>query len=177
VTGIDRQRVLAELEPEWLDGLEGAGLEEGRGLLRAVVDDWAQEADSTPDPDAVLRIQREELDARGQGRDADGRLAVLRSRVLERRLDRLDAEAFALGKAVLSGSVGDDEARERGRALLERGEGLAAELDRLGSAEGSPERRKLGEATMDALYAVERKAMSARLARESGGDAPPSILP
>jgi len=163
MSGIDRDRVRAELESEWLDGLAGEELEEGRKLVAEVVDQWAEEADSTPDPDAVLKIQRVGLAARGKGLD------VLRMRVVERRVDRLNADAFALGKAVLGGSVGDDEARSRGRECLDRAEALSADLDRLGVAADAPSRRALHEATMDALYAVERKGMSARLSREDPG--------
>ena len=92
--------------------------------------------------------------------------------MVERRIDRLDAQAFALGKDVLAGSIDDEDARCRGREYLDRAEALAGELDRLGAPPGDPARRALGDAVMDALYAVERKAMSPRLAREGGGPAP-----
>jgi hypothetical protein len=136
------------------------------------VDDWWREASSTPDPDAVLAIQRRELEQRAPGGGPAERLEALRRRAVERRIDHLDTAAFALGKDVLAGSVGDEEARSRGREYLDRAEALAGELDRLGTPAGDPARRELGEAVMDALYAVERKAMSPRLAREGGADAP-----
>jgi hypothetical protein len=180
-TGIDRERVIAELSPEWLAGLEGSELEEGRRLLSAIADDWAREADPTPDPAAVHRFQREDLEALGRGHDAAGRLDVLRARVLGRRVDRLSVGTFGLGKAILSGSVDDDEGRRRGEAFLREAEGVAAELKQLS---GSPAidaiQRDLGEAVMEALFAVERKAMSPRLAREAGGasqDGPPQVIP
>jgi hypothetical protein len=136
------------------------------------VDDWWREASSTPDPAAVLAIQRRELEERAPGGGPAERLQALRRRVVERRIDHLDTAAFALGKDVLAGSVGDEEARSRGRECLDRAEALAGELDRLGAPAGDPARRALGDAVLDALYAVERKAMSPRLARESGGGAP-----
>ncbi len=135
---IDRQQVIDELATEWLDGLDGAELEEGRRLLGEVVDDWAREADSTPDPGAVLAIQRDELAARGRGQDAAGRLHVLRSRVVERRVDRLSAATYALGKAILDGSADDEAARTQGKAYLHEAEELAGELDALGVAPGDP---------------------------------------
>ena len=131
-----------------------------------------REASSTPDPERVLAIQREELEARAPGGAPAERLDALRRRVVERRVDRLDTAALALGREVLAGSVDDDEARSRGRQLLEQAESLAGELDRLGIAAGEPVRRELGDAVLDALFAVERKAMSPRLAREGGGPAP-----
>jgi hypothetical protein len=166
-TGIDKGRVISELSPEWLAGLEGAELEEGRRLLGEIVHDWAREADPTPDPAAVHRFQREDLEALGRGRDAAGRLDVLRTGALGRRVDRLSVSTYALGRAILNGSVQDGNARGQGEALLREAEAIAAELNRLPRApETDPIRRDLGEAVMEALFAVEREAMSARLARD-----------
>lgn len=166
------ESLIEELSPTWLDGLEGDELEEGRRLLAEVVDDWWREASSTPDPAAVLAIQKRELEERAPGGGPGERLQALRRRAVERRIDHLDTAAYALGKKVLAGSVGDEEARARGRECLDRAEELAGELDRLGAPADDPARRELGEAVMDALYAVERKAMSPRLAREGDGGAP-----
>jgi hypothetical protein len=185
-TGIDKERVIAELSPEWLAGLEGEQLAEGRRLLAEIVDDWAREADPTPDPAAVHRFQREDLEELGRGRDAHGRLEALRTRALGRRVDRLSVGTFGLGKAILSGSVDEDEGRRRGEAFLRDAEALAAELKRLpGSPAVDAIQRDLGEAVMEALYAVEHKAMSPRLAREAetlgradqAGPGPPHVLP
>lgn len=181
-TGIDKERVIAELSPEWLAGLEGDELEEGRRLLGAIADDWAREADPTPDPAAVHRFQRKDLEALGRGRDAAGRLEALRARVLGRRVDRLSVGTFALGKAILSGSVDDEEGRRRGQAFLRETEGIAAELKQLSPSPAVDAiQRDLGEAVMEALFAVERKAMSPRLAREAevpeAGAGPPQVLP
>jgi hypothetical protein len=167
-TGIHKQEVIAELSPEWLAGLEGAELEEGRRLLSEIVDDWAREADPTPDPAAVHRFQRGDLEALGQGRDAAGRLDVLRTRALGRRVDRLSVGTYALGRAILNGRVQDEGARGQGEALLREAEAIAAELKRLPrSPETESIQRDLSEAVMEALFAVERKAMSARLARDA----------
>ncbi|MGZ8647814.1 MAG: hypothetical protein ACXW08_04160 [Solirubrobacteraceae bacterium] len=167
-TGIDKETVIAELSPEWLAGLEGAEVEEGRRLLAEIVDDWAREADATSDPAAVHRFQRQDLEALGEGRDAAGRLEALRLRVLGRRVDRLSVGTFALGKAILSGSIDGEEARSRGEAFLRQTEAVAAELKRLDRSPAlEAMQRDLGEAVMEALFAVERKATSPRLAREA----------
>ena len=180
-TGIDKERVIAELSPEWLAGLEGSELEEGRRLLAGIVDDWAREADATSDPAAVHRFQREDFDALGEGRDAADRLEALRLRALGRRVDRLSVGTFALGKAILSGAIDREEARSRGEAFLRQAEGLAAELKRLDRSPAVEAiQRDLSEAMMEALFAVERKATSARLARAEGGapqGGPPHVLP
>jgi hypothetical protein len=173
---IDTRGVFDELAPEWLAGLEGAELEEGRALLAEVVDDWAREADPTPDPGAVLAIQRAELQSAGVGRDAAGRLAALRARALTRRVDHLSVETFALGRAILDGSATDPDAREHGRRLLDEAERLGAALR--DAPELQPARRVLSDAVMEALYAVERKAMSPRLARTAGTPGgPPDLRP
>jgi hypothetical protein len=165
---ISPQGVVEALAPEWLAGLDGAALEEGRELLAEVVEDWVREADSTPDPHAVLTIQRQELETAGAGRDAAGRLAALRARVLTRRVERLSAATFALGRAIIDGSATDPDAREYGRRLLDEAERLGTALN--DAPELRPARRMLSDAVMEALYAVERQAMSPRLARAT--DAP-----
>jgi hypothetical protein len=164
MSALDQQSLLAELEAEFPDP-------EARPLLEWLVADWAREADPTPNPEAVLRFQREDLEARTAGREP---LDALRAHVLARRVDRLNARTFALGKEILAGDVADDDARARGEALKEEADGLAGELPP--GAESEAARRALGEAAMEALYAVERKAMSARLARESGdASGPPQV--
>jgi hypothetical protein len=185
-TGLDKERVIAELSPEWLAGLEGEQLAEGRRLLVEIADDWAREADPTPDPAAVHRFQRQDLEALGRGRDAQGRLEALRTRALGRRVDRLSVGTFSLGKAILAGTVDQDEARRRGEAFLRDAEALAPEVKQLSSSPATDAiQRDLSEAVMEALYAVERRAMSARLAREGeasggageAGSGPPQVLP
>jgi hypothetical protein len=177
MAGIDTERVLGELRAEWLDGLEGAQRDEAERLLAEVVDDWAREADPTPDPEAVLRFQRDDLETHGRGRDAAGRLDTLRTHVLTRRAEHLGTETFRLGRAILTGEAKDPDARERGRELLRRAEALAGELRGLqASPEADAAKRELSDATMEALYAVERKAMSPRLAREAPGEpGPPDV--
>lgn len=172
---VDWNEVRAGQETRWLDGLDGAQLEEGRELVREVVDDWQREAQTTANPAAVLEIQQADLEEMaGAGTDA---LHLLRTRVLQRRVDRLGSATLALGQGILDGSVEDERGREEGRRLLGQAEALAGELDDLGpSPRAEAIRRELGDAVMEALYAVERKAMSARLARSAGADGPPPVF-
>jgi hypothetical protein len=164
---LDRQELLGELEAEF-----GTG---ARGELERLVDDWAREAGHSANPDAVLRFQREDLVARTAGLDGQAKLDALRAHVLARRADDLSARTFALGKAILAGH--DDDGRARGEALRAEADELAAELSRLPpSPELDPIRRTLGDAAMEALFAIERKAMSPRLAREQAAPGgPPDI--
>jgi hypothetical protein len=167
MSGIDRQALLGELEAEY--GTEA------HDQLQWLVDDWAREADPTPNPEAVLRFQREDLEAHTAGHDQDAKLDALRTHVLARRVDRLSARTFALGKEILSGN--DADGRARGKELQQEADALADELSRLRpSPDHDPIRRALGDAMMEALFAIERKAMSPRLAREQGGPGgPPDV--
>jgi hypothetical protein len=170
MSALDQRALLSELESEFPEP-------EAHGDLEWLVADWAREADQTPNPAAVLRFQREDLEARTAGRDGSGRLEALRAHVLARRVDHLGARTFALGKGILAGDVADGDARARGEALREEADTFAEELRELPE---TPElervRRALGDAVMEALFAIERKAMSPRLARESGDQAgPPQV--
>jgi hypothetical protein len=165
--GIDKAGVAAELAPEWIGGLAGPQRAEGERLLAELVSGWADEADSTPDPAAVLRFQRRDLEAAGAGKDPLERLEALRLAVLRRKVDQLGAATFALGVAILDGAVSAEEGRRRGRALLNEAEALGPLVKELPpTSEAMPVRRELGDAVMEALFAVEGKAMSARLDRE-----------
>ncbi len=169
MTALDQAAVLRGLESD----LGGALTPEDRARLEWLVADWAREADGTPDPAAVHRFQREDLGARLAGRQGTARLDAFRAHVLARRVDRLGARTFALGRAILDGSVGDDEARTQGEALRREADGLAAPLRELPPDPAlEPTRRALADAAVEALFAIERGAMSPRLAREQGGGAP-----
>jgi hypothetical protein len=165
MTAVDWDHVAEKLEQQ-LEGLDGSDLQAGRRAAADVLADWQREADSQDDPAAVHRFQREDLTAQLTGQDAAGRLEVLRRRAIGRKVDRLNVRALALGRRVLDGEDGEAE----GRALLTAAEELAPEVAALaGSPEKAAIKRDLDEAVMDALYAVERKAMSHRLAREEAG--------
>ena len=168
MSGLDQAEVLARLESDL-----GAPTAADRARLEWLVADWAREADGAPDPAAVHRFQCEDLDARLAGREAAARIDAFRAHVLARRVDRLGARTFALGRSILDGSMGDEEARSQGESLRREADELAAELGELTPDPSlEPTRRALSEAAMEALFAVERQAMSPRLAREQGGGAP-----
>lgn len=168
MTGIDTQSMLAEFDEAQRD--------EAQRLLDWLAADWEREAARSSNPDAVRSFQREDLGARLRGSRGDARLEGLRAHVLARRIDRLGGRTFTLGKAVLAGTVADDEARVRGEELRQEVDALGAELRALEpSPELEPLRRELSDAAMEALYAIERKAMSPRLARESGQDDGPPL--
>ena len=169
MTELDQAAVLRGLESD----LGGELTTEDRARLEWLVADWAREADGTPNPAAVQRFQREDLDVRLAGRDGASRLDAFRAHVLARKVDRLGARTFALGRAILDGSVSDDAGRSQGEALRRYADGLAAELGELPADPAlEPTRRALSEAAMEALFAIERRAMSARLAREQAGGPP-----
>jgi hypothetical protein len=173
---VDQGALVSDLTSTWLADLGQADRERALPLARKLVADWAQEADPMPDPAAVVRFQREALEATA-AQTGGGRLRALELELLRRRADRLSATALQLGLQVVDGNVADDDAGRRGRALLDQCEQLASELAGFDSnAATDAVRRSLEEATLDALYAVERKAMSPRLARArpaAGG--PPDI--
>ena len=98
---LDQTAIVSELARAWLDGLAGAEEAEGRQLLVELVGDWAREADPQPNPQAVLRFQREDLEGLRAGKGPPQRLQALRGVVLGRQVDRVSADAFALGKAVV----------------------------------------------------------------------------
>jgi hypothetical protein len=148
--------------------MDAAQRAEGERLLAELVASWAEEADSTPEPLAVLRFQKSDLEAAGAGRDPVERLDALRLMILRRRVERLGAATYALGIAILEGEMTGDEAGTRGRELLSEAEALGQRVKALPQTpEVVPVRRELGDAVMEALFAVEGKAMSARLDRAS----------
>jgi len=181
---IDQAALVDDLTSTWLAGLQGADGAKARQLAGELVADWAREADSMPDPAAVVRYQREDLEAMATNNGGDW-LRALDLELLQRRVNQLSATTFKLAQAALERKIGADASARQGRALLEQCEQYAADLDRLGSDEATTAiRRVLNEAMLDALYAVERKAMSHRLARygpQAGTDpvegGPPRILP
>lgn len=159
-----RGDVMAGLEDKWLAGLSASDAARGHDLARALVADWEREADGKPEAKAILEILRSDFDAAAAGRTPEGRLELLQATLIERQINRLSVESFALGKAVIDGTVELDEAKRQGETLLASIEALNPEVRSLTDADTQRRlRRDLGEAMMDALYAVERKAMSMRL--------------
>jgi len=164
---LDRDALVAELT---------AGLDDAEPLARELVDDWAREADSQPDPAAVLRFQREDLASATA--EAGDRLRGLELSVLRRRVARVSAQAFALAQKVDDGDPPGDAA-DTARALIRQCEEIAAELEQLGPGSlADAMRRDVGESMLDARYVLEGGATSLRLAhaRPSAGG-PPDLIP
>lgn len=185
------QKLVSELAPTVLAGLEGDDRARGDELLAELCRDWVREAGSSGKADDVLAILRDDLARATGGLGPRERLAVLEAEVLDRRLRVLSRQSLALGKEVVDRAVDDATARERGKALLEKAEALSPEIDAIAATDRRPAlRRQLEEIVLEALYAVERKAMSARLDRyardQQGADSaqqgadqpgPPKITP
>ncbi len=164
--GINQEKVFDELSSEWLSEFRGPESVEASELLRAIIADWASAANVSDDPEAINVIQRATLEPAVRERAPAGRLAVLRAKVLERRIQKLGTRTLALGKAIVDGQIDSDEARSTGEKLLAEAEELGPMIGAVDDQElMRPLRRELGEAFLEALFAVERKAMSLRLNR------------
>ncbi len=177
--GIDQARIVSDLEARWLAGLNGAARTEGRRILDQLVADWAREASSHSEPAEVTEVQQKDLQqVLGQADPAE-RLTVLRGELMKRQVRRLRARTFELGTAILEGRAERAEAKQAGEPLLKEAEGLAEGLKALpDTAERQRLQRELGEALMEALFAVEGGAMSPRLSRQSSErSGPPGIRP
>ena len=156
-----------DLEPRVLAGLSGDELARGRALLGSLLPYWEAEARAGGDQaEQVLAILRGDLERDAGPLAPRERLGLLEAEVLDRELRALSNESFALGKQIVDGAVGDDEAKRRGRALLGRVEALSPKVDAIAiEARRVPLRRQVEDTLLEALYAVERKAMSPRLSR------------
>lgn len=165
-SALDPDKLLSELSPLWLAGLSAADAEVGKKLLRDMVTDWVREAGADREPQDVLDILKRDLEARREGKAPAQRLETLHEVVAERSINQLSAETFALGKRLVDHAIDAAEGRTRGEPLLARARALAAVTQGLHNPEVEKRlHRALTEAMMDALYAVEGKAMSLRLNR------------
>jgi hypothetical protein len=163
---INQQAVAADLEGAWLTGLEGAELAEGKQLIADLVVDWAREADSDPDPESVLAVQRTDLGQAARCKSAQERLNVLRVEVLQRKINRLSVASWALGTGVVDHKIAAEAARAEGQKLIAQADALVPRVAAIADADAVKRlRRDLNEVRMEALYAVEGKAMSIRLNR------------
>ena len=111
-------------------------------------------------------VQRKDLEEAGQGKTPAEHLDLLRSEVVKRRINQLSVKSYALGVALIDGKTEAAAARTEGEALLKQADALAPDLKAIHDL-GAQKRlqRDLNEARMEALYAVEQKAMSLRLNR------------
>lgn len=173
-TRIDEQTVTAELARAVLVELNAHERAEAAPLVHELVADWAREANSASDPQSVLAIQRADLDEALRDKHGSDRLTVLRVATLERAIRRLSVKSFALGTAVVDKRTTPDTARAEGQALMAETDALLPRLQAIGDADAAKRlRRDLNEVRMEALFAVERKAMSLRLNRYQQEHGPP----
>jgi hypothetical protein len=162
---LDRDALVAELT---------AGLDGAEPAARELVDDWAREADSQPDPAAVLRFQREDLAAATA--EAGDTARGLELATLRRRVDRVSAESLTLARRVQGGDPPGDAANTA-RAFVRQCEELAAALERFGPGTlADALRREVGESMLDARYVLDGGATSLRLAH-TRGEGPPDVTP
>lgn len=183
--GQDKTRVLHDkLAPTLLAGMNPAQRKRADGLLAELLEQWAWEAGANELSASVYDILERELVAASHGKNEDERFDLLWAEVVDRRLRVVSVATYALGQRVIDHAVSDEEARRRGHELLAQVEVLAAEVRSV----TDPTRRRLLERTaqdamLEALYAVERKAMSLRLERyradRAGGafEKPPELRP
>jgi len=164
--GIDQGALRTELATSWLAGLEATEHARGTTAVAELVSDWAREANATTSrPEAVANILRDDARRALAQTPLARRVITLERMLLMRRADYLAGRTYALGVALVDGTITPDVGRVRGRELL-ADEALGARVkDVERTPETEPLHRTLGDAVMEALFAVEGKAMSARLAR------------
>ena len=161
------QELQTDVAARVLADLRGDDLERGRALLGRLLPHWLEEARSSDGMETqVLTLLRDDLARDLQPLAPRDRLVALEADVLDRELRTLSNETFALGKQVIDGGLADADARARGQALLSRAEALSPKVDAITlEAKRLPLRRQLEDALLEALYAVQRQAMSHRLNR------------
>jgi hypothetical protein len=172
---ISRQELLDDVVAAATAGMAAGEATTMRGLLDELVGDWYREAGTDEDAPAVLELLRGELASALAGKGAAERLDVVRAGVLDRRIRRLGVQTFELGKQVVDGRGDREQARARGRALMDEIEAVAKEVRALAD-EAARARlgRDLQEASMEALYVIEGEAMSHRLSHYAS-DAGPRV--
>ena len=160
----NQNTTVEELSREWLAGLPEAEAQEGRRLVGALVADWTREAAS--DPMAIGAVQKQEWEKTGQGKSPSERINLLRAEVAKRLINRLSVQSYALGSQLIDGTIDPAAARTQGESLLKAVDEISSEIKAIDDA-GAQRRlqRDLNEVRMEALYAIEHKAMSLRLNR------------
>jgi hypothetical protein len=176
-TTTDRQALLEQVTASATAGMSDPDAARMRALLDELVRDWYREAGTDDDAQAVLDLLRRELDGELAGKAAAARTDTVYAAVLDRRIRRLGVQTLDLGKRIIDGSVERDDARARGEALMKEIEAVAAEVRTLADADVRARLgRDLQEASMEALYAIEGKAMSHRLNHYASDAEPPRVF-
>lgn len=171
-----------ELKQEIRD-VVGSEEPETDALIDELLDDWQREAGEDADAPAILALLRSEFLDAVRARDAARRHEVLLEHVLDRRIRRLSVRSLDLGRRVIEHAVTDEQARNQGEALMSAAQNIAPRIRELGDAEAVARLgRDLQEVTLEALYAIERKAMSRRLQdymrdrQAQSGSEPPHVF-
>jgi hypothetical protein len=87
-------------------------------------------------------------------------------RELTRRIGQLGMRSYELGSQLVDNRIDASEARTQGESLLREVDELTPEVKAIQDSDAQRRlMRDLNEVRMEALYAVERKAMSLRLNR------------
>jgi hypothetical protein len=157
------EQLVASFFPE----ASGESAKQAGELLARLAEEWRREAKGKAHPESIREFQEQDLSAALGDSQDEARMDALHGFLLQRRAEQLGLRTLSLGKEILSGEATDPQAKTRGAALLKEVERLAAEGKTLGTIPPALQ-REIGEAMMEALYAVERKGMSQRLQRESG---------
>jgi len=153
-----------EASGAWLDGLVEPQLSEARQLLIDLTGDGEdQVAEREGEEAAALRAElRQELLQMAEGKEPAERLALLRMTGLERRINLLGEQTFALAKSIVDGERTRAAAAAEGRALVDACSALGSELMALGAVANHLE-RPLVDATFEAIFVENEAVMSQRL--------------
>ncbi len=175
-----RDALIEELRTTLLSGLVEPWMSQGEALVPTLADDWLREAGAAPDPTAVLTILRDDLAGAVAGGEPEDRLDRLRHEVLIRRVRAAGRRSFDLAKQAIDGAIDDNAARAAGEDLITELHALSLEV----RTQEDPQSVRvlttaLEPAQLEALYLLERKAMSRRLDSyaRSKGAAPDSPTP
>jgi dsRNA-specific ribonuclease len=161
---LDRQALLDRAVAAASGGMSNDDMPRMRELLDVLVRDWLREAGDDADAPAVIELLYKDFRTAIAGQPAQIRLAWVQAQVLDRSIRRLGVQTFALGKQLIDGTVARDAGKPRGEALLHELEAVTREVKDLKDP-GAKARlmNDVQEASMEALYAIEGKAMSLRL--------------
>lgn len=172
-------KLVSELQPVVTVGFSVEQSKEARAELAELAADWLREIGEDADAPAVLALLRKELLERIAGRSPAERRDILRWQSLQRRVRRLSVQSYALGQQVVDGTIPPEQARAEGERIIAAIDGLAPRWQGVVDAQAKATlQRDIQEVRMEALYAVERKAMSVRLGRYAAGrDGGPKITP
>jgi len=158
----------------------------GADLARDLARDWEREAGNDPDRDEIIQVLVSDLDQAAQQVPRDSRLGLLRARLTEREVRRLNVQIFDMAKRVHAGDMPAQAAAPIAQDMLER----VAELRQTTESDVPPAYRadilrQLQETFLEATWIVSggEGATSSRLDRHisdqdaSDGPAPPDVSP